>query len=86
MVMDFPDEHYDGIGLLRRLAEQSGRPATFTMAPATAGPKAGARDCRRSRQPTPPVVAMTAQVFPRPIGLVQGYNPVDQPVLPVPDL
>ena len=39
MVMDFPDEHYDGISLLRRLAEQSGRPATFTMGSGNSGPE-----------------------------------------------
>ncbi len=74
MVMDFPDEHYDGIGLLRRLAEQSGRPATFTMGSGNTGPEGWREGLRKVEAANADGVAMTAQVFPRPIGLVQGFN------------
>jgi N-acyl-D-aspartate/D-glutamate deacylase len=74
MVMDFPDEHYDGIGLLRRLAEQSGRPATFTMGSGNSGPEGWREGLKKVEAANADGVAMTAQVFPRPIGLVQGFN------------
>jgi N-acyl-D-amino-acid deacylase len=74
MVMDFPDEHYDGIGLLRRLAEQSGRPATFTMGSGNSGPEGWREGLQKVEAANAAGVAMTAQVYPRPIGLVQGYN------------
>jgi N-acyl-D-aspartate/D-glutamate deacylase len=74
MVMDFPDEHYDGISLLRRLAEQSGRPATFTMGSGNSGPEGWREGLKKVEAANADGVAMTAQVFPRPIGLVQGFN------------
>jgi N-acyl-D-aspartate/D-glutamate deacylase len=74
MVMDFPDEHYDGIALLRRLAEQSGRPATFTMGSGNTGPEGWREGLKKVEAANEAGVHITAQVFPRPIGLVQGFN------------
>jgi N-acyl-D-aspartate/D-glutamate deacylase len=74
MVMDFPDEHWQNLAMLRRLAEQSGRPATFTMGSGNAGPEGWREGLRHVEAANAAGVPITAQVFPRPIGLVQGHN------------
>ncbi len=74
MVMDFPDEQWANLAMLRRLAEQSGRPATFTMGSGNAGPEGWREGLKRVEDANSHGVPITAQVFPRPIGLVQGHN------------
>ncbi len=74
MVMDFPDEQWENLAMLRRLAEQSGRPATFTMGSGNSGPEGWREGLKRVEAANADGVAITAQVFPRPIGLVQGHR------------
>ncbi len=74
MVMDFPDESWSALKMLRRLAEQSGRPATFTMGSGNSGPEGWRDGLRIVEDAVRDGVAITAQVFPRPIGLVLGHR------------
>ncbi|MDB5396050.1 MAG: amidohydrolase [Rhodospirillales bacterium] len=74
MVMDFPDENWENLAMLRRLAQQSGRPATFTMGSGNSGPEGWREGLKRVEDANANGVSITAQVFPRPIGLVQGHN------------
>lgn len=74
MVMDFPDEQWENLAMLRRLAEQSGRPATFTMGSGNSGPEGWREGLKRVEDANRSGVSITAQVFPRPIGLVQGHG------------
>jgi len=86
---DFPDDSWSGVSMLRRLAEQSGRPVTFTLAQAIAASKGWrAWLCAWSKRPMKlaKVQFSPAQVFPRPIGLVLGHTlsvtPVRSPARP----
>jgi N-acyl-D-amino-acid deacylase len=74
MVFDFPDDTWESVKLLRRLAEESGRPATFTMGSGNSGTEGWREALKIVEKANAEGVQMTAQVFPRPIGLVQGHN------------
>jgi N-acyl-D-aspartate/D-glutamate deacylase len=73
-VLDFPDDDWQGLALLRRLAEQSGRPVTFTMGSGNSGVEGWRDGLRRVEDANRAGLAITAQVFPRPIGLVLGHG------------
>jgi N-acyl-D-aspartate/D-glutamate deacylase len=74
VVMDFPDERWSGVAMLRRLAEQSGRPVTFTLGSGNSGPEGWREALQLVEEANASGVSITAQVFPRPIGLVQGHR------------
>jgi N-acyl-D-aspartate/D-glutamate deacylase len=74
VVMDFPDERWSGILMLRRLAEQSGRPVTFTLGSGNSGVEGWRDALRMVEEANEAGSSITGQVFPRPIGLVQGHS------------
>ncbi len=74
LVMDFPDEDWRGLSMLRRLAEKSGRPATFTLGSGNSGVEGWRKALEMVDEANRDGVAITAQVFPRPIGLVLGLD------------
>jgi N-acyl-D-aspartate/D-glutamate deacylase len=75
MVMNMPQLTWaDEIPVLRRLAETTGFPVTFTLGAANSGPETwrGALDMVDAANRAG--AHITAQVFPRPIGMILGYN------------
>jgi N-acyl-D-aspartate/D-glutamate deacylase len=73
-VLDFPDDSWSGVSMLRRLGERSGRPITFTLGSGNSGVEGWRNALRLVEDANSAGVPITAQVFPRPIGLVQGHN------------
>lgn len=73
-VLDFPDESWEQLKMLRRLGERSGRPVTFTLGSGNAGPEGWRTALEIVEEANDSGIPITAQVFPRPIGLVQGHN------------
>src|SRR5579859_3376509 len=72
-VMDFPDETWSQVEMLRRLAERSGRPLTFTLGAPNSGDEPWRHALRQVEEANRAGVSITAQVFPRPVGFVQGH-------------
>ena len=74
-VLDVPSLSWaEEVAMLRQVARRSGRPATFTLAAPNSGPEAWRTvladldDARAEGQ------SLTAQVFPRPIGMIAGLE------------
>ncbi|WP_380872472.1 amidohydrolase [Sphingomonas sp. DBB INV C78] len=74
-VLDVPTRSWDDeIGMLREVMRRTGRPATFTLAAPNQGPRlwepvlAMLDDARAEGQ------KLSAQVFPRPIGMIAGLE------------
>ena len=74
VVMDFPDERWSGVNMLKRLGQESGRPVTFTLGSGNSGPEGWREALQLVEEANSSGVSITAQVFPRPIGLVQGHR------------
>jgi N-acyl-D-aspartate/D-glutamate deacylase len=76
LVLNTPFQSWDNeLGLLRSVAQTSGRPATFSMGASNTGPDsvwkealAIVDDANEAGE------AVSAQVFPRPIGMLTGYE------------
>jgi N-acyl-D-aspartate/D-glutamate deacylase len=64
----------DDIGLLERLAKMSGRPASFSMAQSNDHPDGWRRVLERVAEANVGGPPIRAQVFPRPIGVVAGFD------------
>jgi len=73
-VLDFPDDSWSGVTMLSRLAEQSGRPVTFTLGSGNSGVEGWRNALRLVEEANAAGQSITAQVFPRPIGLVLGHT------------
>ena len=64
----------DEIDLLARLTRLSGRPASFSMAQSNENPEAWRGAMQRLREANANGPPIRAQVFPRPIGVVLGFD------------
>ena len=64
----------DEIDLLARLARLSGRPASFSMAQSNENPEAWRGAMQRLREANADGPPIRAQVYPRPIGVVLGFD------------
>jgi len=64
----------DEIDLLSRLTRLSGRPASFSMAQSNENPEAWRGAMQRLREANEKGPPIRAQVFPRPIGVVLGFD------------
>ena len=74
MVMNIaPDRWTGAVALLRRLSERSGRAVTFTLGSGNTGAEEWRHALNLVEDANCNGASITAQVFPRPIGLVQGH-------------
>ena len=74
-----PNAHYAGdpegdMALMRRIAEASGRPLSFTLIEKKYQPDAPARMLALLEEATASGLPIKAQVFPRPIGMLYGLD------------
>ena len=76
VVLNTPFESWDSeLTRLRRVARASGRPATFTMGVSNTGPESVWREALAMVDDANDAgETITAQVFPRPIGMVTGHE------------
>jgi N-acyl-D-aspartate/D-glutamate deacylase len=76
LVLNTPFQSWDSeLGLLRSVAKASGRPATFSMGASNTGPESVWKDALSIVDTANAAgEAISAQVFPRPIGMVTGYE------------
>jgi N-acyl-D-amino-acid deacylase len=76
LVLNTPYQSWDQeLGLLRSVARASGRPATFSMGASNTGPDSVWKDALAIvDRANDDGEAVTAQVFPRPIGMVTGHE------------
>ena len=75
MVLDVPHLDWESeIQALIRLVRASGRPATFTLGTANSGPPEWNSALAHVGRANADGAQITAQVFPRPIGLIIGHN------------
>ncbi|WP_176590140.1 amidohydrolase family protein [Sphingobium sp. EM0848] len=75
LVLDVPHLDWNSeVEALTRLVRSSGRPATFTLGTANEGPPEWNAALAQVAKANAEGARITAQVFPRPIGLIVGHN------------
>lgn len=75
LVLDVPNRDWKTeVQAVSRMAKISGRPATFTLGTANDGPPVWQDALDHISQANAEGAQITAQVFPRPIGMVVGHN------------
>jgi N-acyl-D-amino-acid deacylase len=74
MVTDIHDRYDPDIAFLERFATETGRPVTFTLAQVNWDPQAWRRALRMVDRAVTNGEKVTAQVFPRPVGMILGLD------------